>query len=160
VFLGFFDFHGDNGGANPPGDANQIQELPDTGSSFRLSIRLRMFSFLMIYQADPRRSTTVTLWLCFGVRGLHGPAAGRVLAPFTSLKYPVRKETIIVIKSGETEEKYLAHFFALFADVPVSDLLTFAEKYDISISAIKKYYLKYVQKFYSSHELEDVFALK
>jgi len=27
-------FHGDNGGSNPPGDANQIQELPVSGSSF------------------------------------------------------------------------------------------------------------------------------
>jgi hypothetical protein len=36
--LGFFDFHGDNGGSNPPGDANQIQELPDTGSSFSLTV--------------------------------------------------------------------------------------------------------------------------
>lgn len=25
--LRFFDFHGDNGGSNPPGDANQIMEL-------------------------------------------------------------------------------------------------------------------------------------
>lgn len=78
-----------------------------------------------------------------------------------SLKYPAtEKKLSSLIKSGEIEEKYLAHMFALFTDVPVSDLLTFAEKYSISISAIKKYYMKHVKKFYSNYELEDVFALK
>jgi hypothetical protein len=78
-----------------------------------------------------------------------------------SLKYPAtEKKLSSLIKSGEAEEKYLAHIFVLFTDVPVSDLLTFAEKYNISVSAIKKYYMKYVKKYYSNHELEDVFALK
>jgi hypothetical protein len=78
-----------------------------------------------------------------------------------SLKYPAtEKKLSALIKSDETEEMYLAHIFALFTDVPVSDLLTFAEKYDISISAIKKYYMKHVKKFYSNHELEDVFTIK
>ncbi len=79
----------------------------------------------------------------------------------TSLKYSItEKKLASLIKSGETEEKYLAHIFALFTDVPVSDILTFAEKYDISLSAIKTYYLKHVKKIYSNYELEEIFALK
>lgn len=78
-----------------------------------------------------------------------------------SLKYPVTENKLAaIIKSGETEEKYLAHIFALFADVPVSDLLAFAGKYDISLQVIKKYYLKHVKKYYPNHELEEVFAVK
>jgi len=70
-----------------------------------------------------------------------------------SLKYAVtEKKLSAIIKSGETEEKYLAHIFALFTDVPVVDILAFAEKYDISLPAIKKYY--------PNRELEEVFTEK
>jgi hypothetical protein len=47
------------------------------------------------------------------------------------LKYPaIEKKLSALIKSGKTEEKYLSHIFALFADVPVPDILAFAEKFD------------------------------
>jgi hypothetical protein len=78
-----------------------------------------------------------------------------------SLKHPAtEKKLSAIIKSGETDEKYLAHIFALFSDVPVSDILAFAEKYDISLTAIKKYYLDHVKKYYPNVELEEVFTLK
>ncbi len=65
-----------------------------------------------------------------------------------------------IIKSGKTEEKYLSHIFALFTDVPVTDILAFAEKFDISLPVIKTYYLKHVKKYYRNHELEEVFTFK
>jgi hypothetical protein len=78
-----------------------------------------------------------------------------------SLKYSATEKKLAdIVKSGKTDEKYLAHVFALFSDVPVSDLLAFAEKHEISLSAVKKYYDKNVKKFYPNHELEEVFALK
>ncbi len=78
-----------------------------------------------------------------------------------SLKYPAtEKKLSAIIKSGETEEKYLAHIFALFTDVPVSDILVFAEKYNISLAVIKKYYHKHIKKIYPNHALEEVFAFK
>ena len=78
-----------------------------------------------------------------------------------SLKYPVtEKKLSALIKSGKTEEKYLSHIFALFADVPVPDILAFAEKFDIRLPVIKTYYLKHVKKYYPNHELEEVFTFK
>ncbi len=78
-----------------------------------------------------------------------------------SLKYPAtEKKLSAIIKSGETEEKYLAHIFALFTDVPIPDILAFAEKYDVSLPVIWKYYLKHVKKYYPNHELEEVFTVK
>lgn len=78
-----------------------------------------------------------------------------------SLKYPAtEKKLSAIIKSGKTEEKYLSHIFALFSDVPVTDLLAFAEKFDISLPVIKAYYLKHVKKYYPNHKLEEVFTVK
>lgn len=78
-----------------------------------------------------------------------------------SLKYPAtEKKLSAIIKSGKTEEKYLAHIFALFTDVPVADLLVFTEKHGISLKVIQKFYDKHVKKYYPNHELEEVFALK
>lgn len=78
-----------------------------------------------------------------------------------SLKYPAaEKKLSAIIKSGKTEEKYLSHIFALFSDVPVQDILAFAEKFDISLPVIKTYYLKHVKKYYPNHELEEVFTFK
>jgi|GEM_PF-2076119 len=78
-----------------------------------------------------------------------------------SLKNPVTEKKLSeIIKSGKTEEKYLAHIFALFTDVPVPDILAFTEKYGISLSLIKKYYFKHVKKFYSNTELENAFSFK
>lgn len=78
-----------------------------------------------------------------------------------SFKYPItEKKLSALVKSDKTEEKYLSHIFALFADVPVQDILAFAEKFDISLPVIKKYYLKHVKKYYPNHELEKVFTVK
>lgn len=78
-----------------------------------------------------------------------------------SLKYPVTEKKLSeIIKSGKTEEKYLAHIFAFFTDVPVPDILVFIKKYGISLSLIKKYYVKHVKKFYPNTELENVFSFK
>lgn len=78
-----------------------------------------------------------------------------------SLKYSVTEKKLSeIIKSGKTDEKYLAHIFAFFTDVPVPDILAFIKKYGISLSLIKKYYFKHVKKFYPNAELENVFSFK
>ncbi len=111
------NFHGDNGGSNPPGDAKQSKELQtavpffvqavrgqrdgvlsagclnagvhalvqvpellsgwqdyagrlwDTlflaAAAFKRSGEKHLVPFEVIYQTEPRRSATVTLWLCF-----------------------------------------------------------------------------------------------
>jgi hypothetical protein len=78
-----------------------------------------------------------------------------------SMRYPVSEKKLSeIIKSGKTDNKYLAHIFALFTDVPASDFLAFIKKYDISLPTIKKYYFKHVKKFYPNAELENVFTFK
>jgi len=78
-----------------------------------------------------------------------------------SMRYPVSEKKLSeIIKSGKTDNKYLAHIFALFTDVPAPDFLAFIKKYDISMPAIKKYYCKHIKKFYPNAELENVFTFK
>jgi len=78
-----------------------------------------------------------------------------------SLKFPITEKKLSeIIKSGKTDDKYLSHLFALFTDVPVSDIMFFTKKNKISLSLLKKYYLKNIKKFYSNTELENVFSSK
>ena len=78
-----------------------------------------------------------------------------------SLKYPAtEKKLCAIIKSGKTEDKYLAHFFALFTDVPLPDLLAFAENNDLSLTAVKKFYQKYIKQFYPNPALEEALSGK
>ena len=78
-----------------------------------------------------------------------------------SLKFPITEKKLSeIIKSGKTDDKYLSHLFALFTDVPVSDIIFFTKKNKISLSLLKKYYLKNIKKFYSNTELENVFSSK
>ncbi|MCG2813223.1 MAG: arginine deiminase-related protein, partial [Thermodesulfovibrionales bacterium] len=67
---------------------------------------------------------------------------------------------VVDYSSAEKDNKYFAHVFCLFSDVPASDFLAFIKKYDISLPAIKKYYFKHVKKFYPNTELENVFTFK
>ena len=76
-----------------------------------------------------------------------------------SLKYPATEEKLAgMIKSGKKEDKYIAHIFALFSDVPVQDIIAFCYKHDINLMIMEKYYNKYVKHLYPNHELEEVFA--
>ena len=61
-----------------------------------------------------------------------------------------------ILKSGRMDERYLAHLFNFFTDVPVSEMLRFARRFEIPLQTLKQFYIQYIREYYPNPELEEV----
>ncbi|GFN23691.1 hypothetical protein TAMC210_20080 [Thermanaeromonas sp. C210] len=61
-----------------------------------------------------------------------------------------------MLKNMEFSEKYMAHVFNFFTDVPLQDIVKFITRHNIPEATLLKYYQAYVQAFYRNRELEEM----
>lgn len=73
-----------------------------------------------------------------------------------NVKTPITEETLVsLIKNMEFDDKWIAHIFNFFTDVPLPDFVFFCKIHSIDMKKIKAYYDKYVSAYYSNKSLEE-----
>lgn len=65
------------------------------------------------------------------------------------------KELARLLTSCTWDETYSTQLFVFFTECPVSAIYRFCREYFVPFEAVRKYYERYVKKYYTNSELED-----
>ncbi len=64
-----------------------------------------------------------------------------------------------IIKSGKLPDEKRGYLEVFFSEVPLSEIVDFCDRYEITINELKNFYEKNIKSLFSNKELEELWEI-